>query len=1365
MSVPEDVAEFMAQRLQKLPPTTQQILKLAACIGHQFDLATLAIACEVDSAVAAANLWRALKEGLILPTNEIYKFYQEADSSTLTPQFTHQIDYPLLNPTACTYRFLHDRVQQAAYSLIPADQKQATHRAIGQLLFRNTPEAEREEQIFEIVNQLNRGLNLVTQANERENLAQLNLIASRRAKHATAYGAALDYANVGVALLPQDCWQQCYPLALTFHELAVELAFLNGHFKQVDDQAQIVIRHAKTLLDQVNVYEVQILARTAENKPLQAVEIALELLKTLGVTLPDRPTDEDVRTVLSHTAALHRDQDISSLANLPEMTNGQAVAALQILNAIFASCYAVAPNLILLVAALGAQLSITHGNGPLSAIAYANYGMLLCGIVNDLESGYAFGQLALNLTSQFPQAAIETRVMCMVATFVLHWKRHLRETIPVLQAGHRSGIETGDIQFQAWGYYDECQAAYLTGQELTGLEQKLTAYGQALRQIKQEIPRDRSELLRQAVLNLLGRSLHPCQLVGEAHDEQQSRDRYQACKDTEGLYFLNFHKFILCYWFGDSRQALTFADLAKPHLNNVPAQAVVPVFYFYDSLVRLSLCSRVFGSDYEHLLECTDSNQQKIEFWSTYAPMNFQHKYELVAAEKYRVLGQRAEAIDGYDRAIALAKENGFVQEAALANELAARFYLDWGKVRIAQEYMTEAYYGYARWGAKAKITDLETRYSHLLTPILHDQPDPLTGDSALSAFSNQPFQRSTLPSGSGVSHALDLASVLTASQTLSSEIQLDKLLSILLKLVIENAGAEKGVFILHENQQLYVEAVMQVGATATVLQSIPLQDSLDVPINLIHTIKRMQQPLVIEDTMVYSSLSQDTYIQRQQPKSLLCLPILHQSKLLGVLYLENNLITGAFTSDRVEISNLLCAQAAISLANARLYRQSQTTLQTLQQSQQLLQLVMDTLPQRVFWKDRNFRYLGCNRHFAQDAGLPSPKQLIGKDDFELAWKELAHLYQEDDQFVMEHGISRIHYEERQMREDGSLVWLRTSKIPLRNQAREIIGVFGCYEDITLLKEAEESLHKSEAELRQKSEELAQTVQDLQQAQLQLVQNEKMSALGSLVAGVAHEINNPVGFLAGNLQPAKDYINDLFRLIERYQTTFPNPGPEVEAEMAAIDLEYMHDDLPKLLNSMQAGIDRIRTISTSLRIFSRADSDRPQPFDLHEGIDSTLLILKHRLRANETRPEIEIIKHYGELPLVECFAGQLNQVFMNLLANAVDALEESNQEQSFADIEADPNQITIQTQLIDDQWVAIQIQDNGIGIPDDVKHQIFDHLFTTKAIGKGTGLGLAIAHQIVVEKHRGTIRVDSTPGQGTEFVITIPVTARSEKDE
>ena len=425
---------------------------------------------------------------------------------------------------------------------------------------------------------------------------------------------------------------------------------------------------------------------------------------------------------------------------------------------------------------------------------------------------------------------------------------------------------------------------------------------------------------------------------------------------------------------------------------------------------------------------------------------------------------------------------------------------------------------------------------------------------------------------------------------------------------------------------------------------------------------------------------------------------------------------------------------------------------------------------------DRAGRLIWANQAFSLYS-KQSVEELIGEKFFQVLSLKAQHLPQQS--YIREQLIKGESFKfEFTYQQDGDLTesWLLMDGQPICNPDGIISQYALLATDITLRKQAEMNLqeakhlleqtnqelevrvHQRTAALYQEKERAEQALQKLQQIQLQMIQTEKMSALGNLVAGVAHEINNPVGFLVGNLPYAKDYVQDLFGLIDLYQEKYPKIDPDIHAEMEAIDLDYLREDLPKLISSMQEGGDRLKHISISLRVFSRTDSDRPVSFNIHEGLDSTLLILKHRLKANEIRPEIEIKKKYGDLPSAECYAGQLNQVFLNLLANAIDALEESQQGYSFEELKANPRRVTICTKLSEDgQRVLIAIADNGSGMTADVLARIFEQSFTTKAVGQGTGLGLPIARQIVVEKHSGNLYCYSQPGQGTEFMIEIPI--------
>jgi PAS domain S-box-containing protein len=423
---------------------------------------------------------------------------------------------------------------------------------------------------------------------------------------------------------------------------------------------------------------------------------------------------------------------------------------------------------------------------------------------------------------------------------------------------------------------------------------------------------------------------------------------------------------------------------------------------------------------------------------------------------------------------------------------------------------------------------------------------------------------------------------------------------------------------------------------------------------------------------------------------------------------------------------------------------------------------------------DRSGRLLWANQVFCLDNNQPC-EMLIGQKFFQVLSQNAQHLPQQT--YIREQLIKGESFKfEFAYQQDGNLTqsWLLMDGQPIRNSEGIVAQYSLIATDITLRKQSELELHEAKrlleqtnqaldlrvqertAALLQEKERAEQAFQELQQIQLQLIQSEKMSALGNLVAGVAHEINNPLGFLAGNLHYAGNYTQNLFEVIDFYQEKYPTTDPDICAEMEGIDLEYLREDLPKLISSMQEGVNRLKHISTSLRIFSRTDSDRPVSFNIHQGLDSTLLILKHRLLANDIRPEIEVVKAYSDLPTIKCYAGQLNQVFLNLLANAIDALEESQQDRSVETLKANPHRIKICTKLSENgKRVLISIADNGPGMTADVQARIFDQSFTTKEVGKGTGLGLAIARQIIVEKHRGSLYCDSQVGGGTEFVIEL----------
>ncbi|GJD15258.1 serine/threonine kinase with two-component sensor domain [Rivularia sp. IAM M-261] len=1195
LSLTEDVVEFMATQLHKLPHETRRILTLAACIGNQFDLATLTTVSEQSDVVTAIALWKALQEGLVIPQNEVYKFYLSHDEQ----------DTNIVNTENVTYRFLHDRVQQASYSLIPEDQKQETHLKIGRLLLPSVANGN-TEQVFDIAAQFNAAVSLITDPQEQIEIAQLNLAAAQKAKAATAYKGLVTYASTGIELMGVTAWQENYELTLQLYEAAAEGTYLLGEYAELSRWVEPILQQAKSLEDKIKVYELQVFSLQAQNCLQEAIDTALGVLKQLDIFLPAHPNKIQVLLKLGETKLklLGKTQD---LIHLPTMNQSKAKAAMQILSSALSTTYIARPDLLPLNVFEQVKLSLKYGNTNLSAFAYSWYALILSGVLQDIESGYQFAKLALELLEKFGAKEIRCRTLFMVYCFVYHWHEPLGDTIAPLRTAYTIGLESGDLEYACWSLASLSIHQLFIGEELSTLSQEFDSYRKSAFEFKQSNPYLYVSILHQTVSNLLGYAANPSRLEGDSYKASESIAQQQQSKDGTGLSIMMSTQIFLSYLFADYQYAYTISQEAIPYLEAGTGLHSLGAFHFYESLVYLAIYPTLDVQAKKEIKRKFAASKLLISKWAKHSPTIYQHKRLLILAEEKRVYGKYQDAATLYEQAIAGANKNGYIHEEGLANELAAKFYLEWDKVKAAQAYMQAAYFCYAKWGAKAKIDDLEQRYPQLIKPIIEQRRSSFNHLETIATIAQTSHSSSTYANSTNICDALDFSSVLKAAQKISSSIELDELVTSLTHIILENSGAKKAVLILEEENTWQVRAITSINqqGAQTILNKQSIDICQDIPIRIINYVKSTQETVVIDNCQTNTQGLIGEYMRSVQPKSLLCTPIINQGHLVGILYLENQITSGVFTQERLQIINLLSSQAAISLENARLYQKSQ-----------------------------------------------------------------------------------------------------------------------------------------------------QAFQDLQQAQLQIVQSEKMSALGNLVAGVAHEMNNPLGFISATLEQVKPSFADVYEHLKLYQESFPNPGDFITDHAEEIDLDYTLSDLPQMVDAMSMACNRLKNISTSLRTFSRADRDYKVPFNIHDGIDSTILILKHRLKANEQRPAIDVITEYGNLPQLECFPGQLNQVFMNIIANAIDALDEFNTGRSFTEIKLNPNRIIIKTSMEDNQ-VKITIADNGKGMSEDVKKHIFDHLFTTKVVGKGTGLGLAIAKQIVEENHGGKLSCNSVLGEGTEFIIVL----------
>lgn len=1049
-NITDNVVELLLRQLKKLPDDTRYILKLAACVGAEFDLDTLAIVCDKNAKEVSRALLVAIQIGLIQPLSEL-------DENLLVKE----------------YKFLHDRVQQAAYALIDESQKQIVHLQIGRNLLENTL----SERLFEVVDHLNHGIDLVTDQAERTEMAKLNLIAGQKAKGSIAYSMAQTYLATGKAWLDPSSWQTNYDLTLELYSESTEVAYLCGDFEQVEYWATIVLQEAKTFLDTVKVYEIKIQTYIAQSQLLTAINTALQVLHQLGISFPETPKQSDSYFELNTITSLLGERAIEDLIHLPQMTEPNKLAAMKLLSSITIAAYLAAPALIPLLASKQVNLSIQYGNAFVSPFAYANFGLVLGGMVGNIETGYKFGQLALKLLSQSNSHSLKARTFHLVHYFIIHWKQHIRETLEPLLEGYQSGLETGDLQFAAYCAYDCCYKSFAVGKQLVEIEREMRAYTEGIRQTKQELALNWTQIFQQSVSNLMGYSANnPTLLVGEFYNEEIGLPQHLAANDGTAVFLLNFNKLFLCYLFSEYTQAVKNSASAKSYLIQGRTTPLEPLYYLYDSLAKLATYPESNAQERAEIIKNVALNQEKIKQWAYYAPMNYLHKYHLVEAEKARVLVQWLEAEEFYEQAIAGARENGYIQDEALAYELAAKHYLARGREKIAQTYIKEAHYCYERWGATAKIKDLETRYPQLF---------PESSGNTIT-----PIRTTSRTTSNHSDVALDLATVMKASQAISREIELDHLLTSLMKILIENAGAQTGFLILENFGEWLIEAACELAegesvCTTRVLQSIPTKNHL--PESIIHYVIRTHESIILNDATREGNFTNEPYIQHHQTKSLLCLPLLNQSKLVGVLYLENQLATGAFTPERTQVLHLLSTQAAIAIENARLYSK-------LRQSESKMTQFLEAIPVGVAVVDTSGRPYYFNGRATQ---------LLGKDiDPSLTPNQLAQEYQvylagTDQKYLTERmPIIRALRGER-TRVDDIEIHCNNATIPIEawgtpvfDEQGNVTYAIATFQDITERKQAEQlladynrtleqqvaertaALQKSEAELRDREQEL-----------------------------------------------------------------------------------------------------------------------------------------------------------------------------------------------------------------------------------------------------------------------------------------------------
>jgi predicted ATPase/signal transduction histidine kinase len=874
----EDIVDLMIGRLRKLPAATQDILKLAACLGYHFDVQLLTLLTNESKTGILETIRPAISEGLVFGNGELF-------------------------------RFSHDRIEQAAYAMIPRTEKKGIHLNIGNTLLQKMDISGVNEYLFEITNQLNEGRDLITSLPEKNKLAALNLEAGIKAKNSAAYKTSLDYFDIGIELLATDSWVSGYALALPLYTEGGEAAFLSGEYQKMHEWIDMVLRYAANPLDKIRAYETRIKYFIAVQKLLEAVEASLGILALLGVTFPTAPSKVHVLAALAKIKLACINKPTEALTRLPLISNRSAEAAIRILSGVGSAVYFSKPDLFPLFVCKAFSLMLRYGNSNYSGVVTASYAIILLGGLGDIEGGYRYAQVAKRLCNLFEITSYRYQCTLIINNFILHWKEPLRNILEPLKKNYWSCLETGNTEFACLSAELYCFNAFFCGKDLKDLAEEMLEFHAAIVYHKQGTCLSLHKIHTQMVLNLTDAGKDPLVLTGKVHDEPVMLQLYEEAKAENLLFDTYLCKTILSYLFERYEEADSNARLAFKRLDSVLATPETVIYLFYDTLTSCALLRTDPAAAKQQRLRTVRRNIRKLRKYDHFAPENCSQKLSLLQAELCCITGVHRQAAEYFDKAISEAAKNGYINDLALSYELAGRFYWSQGREFLAAQYITLAYNNYLDWGANAKAGYMRSQYPFAF-------PVPVGSIPGGTPVWTQPD--ASLLSDQDTMGKLDLRSIMKAVVAISAEIEFDKLIKNLIRIAVENAGAQQGYLILVQGDALHLKAHASVNGDILDV-SLPLETTMGGVIStaVVKYVHRTKEDLLIDDVGRHPLFSMDPVVTEKNARSILCMPIILQGEIIALLYFEHDLISKAFSPERVEVLKLLSGQMAISLQNA----------------------------------------------------------------------------------------------------------------------------------------------------------------------------------------------------------------------------------------------------------------------------------------------------------------------------------------------------------------------------------------------------------------------------------------------------------------
>ena len=1140
----DNVVDLMVGKLTRLPAETQNALQQLACLGNIAEITTVAIVLGVSEEQVRTALYPAVHQELV-------------------------------ERLAGSYCFVHDRVQEAAYSLVPEELRDQAHLRIGRLLVAHLVPEKREEAIFDIVNQLNRGAALILSGEEREQLVELNLLAGKHAKGSTAYASALNYLVAGAALLPGDSWARRHNLIFELELNRAECEFLTGALAEAEERLAALSRHAANTVERATVACLHIDVCTTLDQSGRSVAVALDYLRHVGIEWSQHPTEEDAQSEYEQIWSHLGSRTIEDAIDLPLMSDPESLATVDVLIKLMPPAVFTDRNLLCLTICRMVNLSLERGNCDASCFGYVSLGKIAGPHFGDYQAGFRFGQVGHELVERRGLKRFEARTYLCFQIFVVRWRSHVRTGRDLVHRAFEAASKNGDLTFATYCSTNLLSNLLFAGDPLPEVQRE-AEHGLAFAE-KSRFGLAIDFITPQLALILTLRGLTPKFGWFDGAGTEELRLEHHlagnpALAIAECWYWIR--KLQARYLAGDYMAALEASSRAQRLLWTSSAFLEEAEYHFYSALSRAACCDSVSADDRQQCLDALAAHQRQLEIWAEHCPENFETRAALLGAEIARIEGHVLKAEQLYEQAILSAHSNGFVHHEAIAYEVAARFYAARGFQKVADAYWLEARYCYQRWGADGKVAQLDHFYPHLKKEWLISTPT-----STILA----------------PTELLDLATVIKVSQAVSGEMVLEQLIDTLMRTAIEHAGAERGLLMLPRGDELHIAAEATTrGDTVIVGPRAASVAAAALPESIVQYVGRTQESVIVDDASADNPFAADPYVRQQHARSILCLPLMNQATLIGVLYLENNLTPHVFTPARIAVLKLLASQAAISLENARLYRDAQHMEAYLNAAQTLSHtgsFGWRPATGDIVWSEETYQIMGYDR------GTTPTLDLV-----------LQRIHPEDTALVQEaidratlHGTD-LDVEHRLLLPDGAIKRVYILAHAVRDASRNIEYV-GAIMDITARKQAEEALRQSQGELAHLA---------------------RVMTMGELVASIAHEINQPLAAVVNNASACVRWL-------------------------AAQNLEEARRSAALVIADGQRAADIIG------RIRALAQKTPPQKdwLDVNETIHEVMALARSEIHHNGVALETQLSAH---VPIVLADRIQLQQVILNLVMNAIEAM-------------------------------------------------------------------------------------------------------------